>query len=84
MTQDNRPGHKPQSTADRFAELRQILGEPAPSQTMEQSKSDTPSVVYVSGDNNNITLHGLMRQSGVKAFKSRGFPAIVSMILFFS
>ena len=84
MTQDNRPGHKPQSTADKFAELRQILSEPVPSQTVEQPKSDTPSVVYVSGDNNNIALHGLMSQSGVKAFKNRGFPAIVSMLLFFS
>ncbi|HBO59184.1 MAG TPA: hypothetical protein DD624_04665 [Alphaproteobacteria bacterium] len=84
MTQDNRPGHKPQTTADKFAELRQILNEPVPPQNVEQPKSNTPSVVYVSGDNNNITLHGLMRQSGVKVFKNRGFSAIVSMILFFS
>ena len=85
MTQDNRPGHFPQTEEDKFAKLRNLLSEPVETQTREPEKSNkAPSVLFVSGDNNNIALHGLMQQTGIKAFKSRDFAVLVASLLFFS
>ncbi len=85
MTQDNRPGHFPQTEADKFAKLRGLLTEPAATDAPASEKSDeTPSVLYVSGNNNNIALHGFMRQNGVNILKIRDFAVIIATLLFFS
>ena len=85
MTQDNRLGHIPQTQEDRFAKLRDLLSEPVKTEIPKSEKSDkSPSVLFVSGDNNNIALHGLMQQTGAKMFKHHDFAVIIALILFFS
>lgn len=85
MTQDNRPGHFPQTQEDKFAKLRDLLSEPAKTEIPKSEKSDkSPSVLYVAGDNNNIALHGLMQQTDVKAAKHSSVAVLIAAILFFS